>query len=101
MLEIAMKDPIDLKMLKINGHVLMNECKIAGGPRMSLILKAIMGEVLENPDLNTEKYLQNRAIELDKLDLKTLKGLAKRGEEEVEEKEASEEADINKKFRVR
>ncbi|MBP9748509.1 MAG: CCA tRNA nucleotidyltransferase, partial [Candidatus Pacebacteria bacterium] len=53
MIEEVMRDPITVKMLKIDGNVIMNDLKIAPGPIIGNILNALLEEVLENPTLNT------------------------------------------------
>lgn len=60
-------DPIAPKMLKINGDELMKILKISPGPRVGLILNALLGEALEDPKINNEKYLEKRIIELNEL----------------------------------
>lgn len=61
-------DPITPKMLKITGHDLLNELKMTPGPKMGLILNALLGEVLEDPEKNNNEYLIKRAGELNKID---------------------------------
>ena len=51
----------------------MNTCKIKPGPRMGWILNALLEEVLEDPQKNTQEYLFSRVGDLDKLDNKELK----------------------------
>jgi len=60
-------DPIAPKMLKITGHDVITELKIKPGPKIGLILNALLGEVLENPEKNTKDYLIKRVKELNKI----------------------------------
>ncbi len=60
-------DPITPKMLKITGHDLLTELNITPGPKIGLILNALLGEVLEKPDLNTKVKLVKRAKVLYKI----------------------------------
>ena len=60
-------DPITPKMLKINGTELMELLEIKPGPRVGLILNALLGEVLEDPQKNDSDYLNKRSLELNKL----------------------------------
>jgi tRNA nucleotidyltransferase (CCA-adding enzyme) len=101
MLEKALQDPIDLKMLKINGQKIMEVTNSKPGPKLGLILNALMGEVLENPALNTEDILVSRATILMDLDIETLRGLAKKGIEGMDDREEEGMKAIKSKFRVR
>jgi hypothetical protein len=65
-------DPITPKMLKIGGDEIMKELKMKPGPKIGLILNALLGEVLENPKKNNKKELTNIANELNKLTDKEL-----------------------------
>ncbi len=66
-------DPIAPKMLKLNGTELMELLKIIPGPRVGLILNALLGEVLEDPKKNDKEYLSAKAIELNGLENEALK----------------------------
>jgi poly(A) polymerase/tRNA nucleotidyltransferase (CCA-adding enzyme) len=100
MLEEAMTQPTDLKMLKIDGSKVMEVTRETPGPKIGLILKAIMGEVLEKPELNTESTLVSRVTELSKLSMQELSLMAKKGEEEQEEQNRQKTKSIRKKFKV-
>ena len=100
MLEQALIDPIDLKMLKIDGDTIMTVTHETPGPRLRYLLYSLFGEVLENPALNTREYLVSRVTELSKLTTSELIELAKKGEIEQEEKEDEQLKDIKKKHRV-
>jgi len=60
-------DPITPKMLAINGNELMEILKIEPGPRVGLILNALLGEVLEDPKKNDKELLIAKMKEMDKL----------------------------------
>jgi len=68
-------DPITPKMLQINGTELMEILAIKPGPRVGLILNALLGEVLENPEKNDKELLTARMKELNKLSDEELKQL--------------------------
>ncbi|MBP9748487.1 MAG: HD domain-containing protein [Candidatus Pacebacteria bacterium] len=93
MIEEVMRDPITVKMLKIDGNVIINELKIAPGPVIGNILNALLEEVLENPALNTEEYLKNKALELSKLSEKDLIELGRAARESNAD---ADEAEIKK-----
>ena len=95
MIEEALTQPTNLKMLKIDGKRVMEVTRETPGRRIGLILNALMGEVLETPEMNTEEILATRSTELAKLSDKELVDLAKKGEELVEE----EQEDTKKQIR--
>ena len=100
MIEEVMSDPISVDMLKIDGGKIMELLGIKPGPRIGWLLHALLEEVLENPLLNTEEYLQKRVVELNKLsdtDLKKLGEEARKTKEQEQEKQIS---DIKKKHFV-
>ena len=99
MIEQAMRDPISVGMLKIDGRKIM-ELGEKPGPRIGWALHALLEEVLEDPTKNTAEYLEGRAGELLKMPDKELRRI---GEEAKEAKEVAEEAevkDIHKKYFV-
>jgi len=101
MVEQALKDPISLKMLKTDGKRIMDVTQETPGPKIGYILHALFDEVLENPEKNTEEYLDNRAKELMKLSVDELKALGKAGKVEMEEKNKEMVQEIRKQFKVK
>jgi mRNA-degrading endonuclease RelE of RelBE toxin-antitoxin system len=93
MIEQALRDPISVSQLKVDGNYLMKELNIKPGPRMGWILHALLEEVLENPEKNTVEWLSEKVRELDKLPDQELKEL---GEKAKETKEELEEGEIEK-----
>lgn len=100
MVEEALRDPISVKMLKIDGQVLMNRLHVQPGPRMGWILNALLEEVLEDPKKNTEEYLEERAAQLLELPDTELKVLGDEGKKKREEHEEAEIKEILKKHHV-
>ena len=84
-IEKVSQDPISVKMLKIDGNDLMKLLKIEPGPRLGLLLNALLAEVLENPKLNKKEKLSKLAQELNQLSDKELKGKFKIVGEKKEE----------------
>ncbi|MFH1671689.1 MAG: CCA tRNA nucleotidyltransferase [Candidatus Portnoybacteria bacterium] len=84
-IEKVSKDPISPKMLKINGNDLIKELEIKPGPKLGLIIEALLAETLENPKLNIKEKLLKRAGELTKLSDKELKDKTKIVKEKKEE----------------
>ncbi len=72
MVEEAMRDPISVGMLKIDGKKIMEILGITPGPKIGNILNALLEEVLEDPSLNNEEYLNKKTLELSKMsDMRT------------------------------
>ncbi len=97
MLEKVQNDPVSVKMLKINGDGLMRLLNIPPGPKIGAILDVLLGEVLENPELNTADSLEAQARALSDMDLEQLRAKAK---EMIEEKRQEEDREIKKHYKV-
>ncbi len=91
-------DPLSVKMLKINGNDLIKGLKLEPGPKIGAILDVLLSEVMDDPKKNKKEILLKRAKELEKEDLKKLRGLAK---EKIEEKKEEEDQEIKAKYWVR
>lgn len=91
MIEQALRDPISVGMLAIDGKGVMDITHEAPGPRIGWILHALLELVLDDADLNTKEFLEKKTLELAKLPDAKLRAL---GEEGKEKKDAAEEADI-------
>ena len=91
MIDEALRDPISVGMLNIDGQKIMDVANVSPGPKIGFVLHALLEEVLEDPKLNTEEYLNARAIELIKLPEKELRAM---GEEGKKKKEAENEEEI-------
>jgi poly(A) polymerase/tRNA nucleotidyltransferase (CCA-adding enzyme) len=101
MIEEATRDPISVGMLKIDGKKLMEVTKEAPGPKVGFVLHALLEDVLEDPKLNTEEYLENRAKELIKLPIKKLKEIGEKGKEKKEEENEKEVKKIRSSHHVK
>lgn len=88
MVDQALRDPVSVKMLKIDGDRIMDITGEKPGKKLGYVLHALLEEVLEDPAKNTEKYLETRVIELFQLPEDQLITLAEAGKE----KQAAEEA---------
>ncbi len=100
MIDQTMKDPVSVGMLKINGEQLLEIFEIKPGPRIGWVLHALLEEVLDDPKLNTEEYMQKRAQELLELPDEELRKLGEAGKEKKDVEEEKEVAEIRKKHRV-
>jgi poly(A) polymerase/tRNA nucleotidyltransferase (CCA-adding enzyme) len=100
MIEEALRDPISVSQLAIDGSYLMNELKMKPGPRMGWILHALLEEVLDNPELNTVEKLTERVKDLEELEDKDLKTLGEKGKDKKEGENLREIQSLHKKHRV-
>ncbi len=99
MIEEALKDPVSLKTLKVDGMLLMKHGFKPGKP-MGNLLYALFDEVLEDPALNTEEYLVSRATELYGLPEAELAMLAEKGKNALKSENDEQVAEIRKKHGV-
>ncbi len=100
MIEEALRDPISVSQLKVDGNYLMKELNITPGPRMGWILNAMLEEVLDDPTKNTVEHLSELVKSLNMLGDKELKALGERGKEKKEELEEEEIEKLHKKHGV-
>ncbi len=99
MVEEAMRDPISVGMLKIDGTKLM-ELGEKPSPRIGWILHALLEEVLDDPTKNSGEYLQKRAGEMISLEEKELKELGEAGKERKGEEDEAAVQELRKKHHV-
>ena len=91
MVEEALRDPISVGMLKTDGNRLISKFHVEPGPRIGAVLHALLEEVLEDPKLNTEQYLDSRTVEL--LEIPDAQLIAM-GESGKKRREAEEEREL-------
>lgn len=100
MVEQALRDPISVKMLKIDGSRIMEISGEKPGPKLGHVLHALLEEVLDDPERNTETYLEKKTAELMKLPENELKKLGEKGREKQETAEAEEVKKLERKHKV-
>ena len=100
MIEQALRDPISVGMLAIDGSLVMEVAGEKPGPRVGWVLHALLEEVLDDPTKNTTGHLKKRSLELASLSDLELKKLGKGGKERKEEIEEEAIKDIRKKYYV-
>ena len=93
MVDQALRDPISVTMLKINGNRIMELFHVKAGPVVGWTLNALLEEILDDSAKNTEEYLNGRAEELLKLPEDELKKLGEAGKER---REAAEDEEIKR-----
>lgn len=101
MIEEAMRAPLSVGMLKIDGNEVMKTLKTKSGPKIGFILHALLEEVLDDPSRNTKKYLEKRVKELGKLNEKELQKMGEKGKEKKSRLEQTEISKIRKKWFVK
>jgi poly(A) polymerase/tRNA nucleotidyltransferase (CCA-adding enzyme) len=101
MIEEAVRAPISVKMLKIDGKGIMDLANIPPSPKVGLILNALMEEVLDDPKLNTKEYLEKQTRKLIALSDEELNKIAIRGREKKDEVEEEMIEEIRKKHHVK
>jgi poly(A) polymerase/tRNA nucleotidyltransferase (CCA-adding enzyme) len=101
MIEEALRAPVSVGMLKIDGQRLMQITNEQPGPRIGWILNALLEEALENPDLNTVEKMEEMAINKAKLSDKELQEIGESGKRRKEEEEEKEIKKIHSKHNIK
>lgn len=99
-IEKVSRDPISVKMLKINGDDLKEILNIEPGPKIGRILNILLDEVLDDPKKNTKEYLGEKATALNDKSLDKLAEMYKDAQAKTQEVAEEEFREIRKKFRV-
>ena len=100
MIEKVSKDPISVKMLKINGQEVMDLLDIKPSPKVGMILDVLLEDVLKEPKNNTKVYLKKRLKELGSLNEEELKSLAIDAKEERNKAITKEDRETKEKYWV-
>lgn len=101
MIEEAMRAPLSVTALKINGNRIMELLKIQPGPKIGQILNILFEEVLDEPEKNTAEYLEKRTMDLNNLPENKLQELAQKAKDKKESAEEAEIEGIRKKWFVK
>lgn len=96
-IEKVSQDPISARMLKINGNDLIKLLKIKPGPRLGLLIEALLSEALQDPKINTKQKLSSKAKELNKLPDQKLKDKTN----VIQEKKQEVDSEIKDKYWVK
>ena len=100
MIEKVSRDPISVKMLKVDGNDVMEILKIKPGPKVGQILQILLEEVIEDPKKNEENFLKKEIERLGKLPDEKLKKLAKEAREKIEKIEQKRDEMTKRKYWV-
>lgn len=77
MVDKVSHDPVSVKMLALDGTMMINDLGFAPGPQIGAVLDVLLAEVLDDPARNTYATLAARATELKDEDIVALRALAK------------------------
>ncbi len=98
MVEKVSHDAVNVKMLKINGDIMIKEMGFTPGPKIGAILETLLAEVIDDASKNTLPYLRKRAMELNEEDLDTLRARAR---ERIALQRKEDEAALKKRYWVK
>src|SRR3984957_1834822 len=99
MIDEAMRDPVSVGMLKIDGAKLIQMGETPS-PRIGWILHALLEEVLDDPAKNAEEYLEKQAMELGKLPEAALQELGEKGKDRRAEEDEAAVRELRDKHHV-
>ncbi len=101
MMEEAMRSPISVKDLKINGDQLISEFGMKPSRKIGYILNALMAITLETPENNNYDFLSKKVKEYLEKDEEELIKLAEKGKNKIFEEEKEELKKIKRKHKVK
>lgn len=100
MMDEAMRSPISVKDLKLNGDEMMEMFDLKPGKKIGYILKALMHITLETPENNNKEFLIEKTKEYLALSDDELVTLAESGEDAMLQAEQAEIKKIKRKHKV-
>jgi len=101
MIEEALRSPLSVSKLAVNGEDIMKEAGLQPGPVIGNILHALLEEVLDEPEKNDKEYLIGRAKDLSKMPAEEIEKLGSSGKQRKMEEEEKELGDIRKRYGVK
>jgi poly(A) polymerase/tRNA nucleotidyltransferase (CCA-adding enzyme) len=100
-IEKLSRDPISVKMLKIDGNDVMKIAGIQPSPHVGAILNILLEEVLDDPTKNAKKFLFERTSELSRMTEKQLATLSHEARQKSSALEEEEVGKIKNKHKVK
>ncbi len=100
MVDEAMRDPISVGMLKIDGTTVTKLSGERPGPRVGWVLHALLEEVLDDPSRNDASYLEKRAHEMLALPEGELRALGEAGKDRKKEEDSAAVQALREKHHV-
>ncbi len=101
MIEEAMRSPISVKQLVVGGEEIMKITGAGAGPHIGFILEVLLSEVLENPELNTKEYLEQRVKDLYDLEPQELARVGKEARLKNQSEDEREVEKIREEYKVK
>lgn len=101
MVDEAMREPVSLGMLKIDGKRIMEVTHETPGPRIGYILYALFNEIIEDISKNNPEYLENRALEIVSWETPELKKIGEAGKSTLEDEDDKKIKEIHGKHGVK
>ncbi|MGB9598548.1 MAG: CCA tRNA nucleotidyltransferase [Minisyncoccales bacterium] len=99
-IEKISKDPLSVKMLKVNGHDVMERLKIQPSPKIGQILNILLKEIIEDKSKNKKSFLLKRIEELGRLNDNDLLKMAIESKKKIEAIETKTDQMTKKKYWV-
>jgi len=99
-IEKVSRDPISVKMLKVNGNDVMKILGIQPGPKIGNVLDVLLGHALEDPKKNDKEFLEKEIKKLGKLSGKELSSLTQKARKEREKLGIKRDEMTKKKYWV-
>jgi len=100
MVEEALRDPVSVGQLHIDGGDIMRISGEKPGPRLGFVLHALLEEVIDDPKRNEKSYLEKRALSLLELPPEDLRRLGEKGKVRRDEEDEAEIRKLRKKYHV-
>jgi len=100
MVEEALRDPISVSQLAIDGSDIMKETGESPGPRLGWVLHALLEKVLDDPSLNTKEALFIETKALLALPQEELRKLGEAGKDRREKEDDAAIEELRKKYHV-
>lgn len=101
LVEKLQRDPVSVRMLKINGDRIKELTGLPQSLNVGWILHALLEEVIEDPSKNNPEYLERRTHEFSRFPEQELRALAEAGKSKKIGLEEEEIAKIKKKHWVK
>jgi len=99
-IEKVSRDPISVRMLKVDGNEVMKILNVPPGPKIGQILDVLLGYVLEEPQKNKKEFLEKEIVKLGKLSGKELSSLSRKASKEREKLEIKRDEMAKKNYWV-
>jgi len=99
-IEKVSRDPITVRMLKVNGNDVMEILNIQPGPKVGWILDVLLSKVLNEPEKNKREYLKEEIKKLGRLSDEDLKKASEEARKEREKIETKRDEMTKKKYWV-